>query len=150
MPSVGQYKRYISQGEAKIAKLKVELTKVSGSKKSEVKELLNLTTAKVKEHKAAIKSAPVGKAASKPASKKSAVKKVVAKKAAAVKAVAPVNVVAPAKAAVAAPSLSQFKKLEALVADLTGKVEMLTEKVCKCCNPVSETTCTSSEETTES
>ena len=142
MPSVGQYKRYISQGETKIAKLKDALANASGSKKSEIKDLLNVTTAKVKEHKAALKSAPVGKSAVKTAGKTSVAKKVVAKKA------APVAVAAPLKSAAPAPSLSQFKKLEAQVADLACKLEMLCEKVSGCTTQTSS--CSSNEENTES
>ena len=107
MPSLGQYQRYISQGEIKIAKLKAELANApNAKKKAEIKDLLNVTTEKVKEHKAAVKAAPKtapsAKKAGKVVAKKTVAMKVVAKKAPAKKVVA--KKVVAKKAVVKAPA----------------------------------------------
>lgn len=58
MPSVGQYQRYIAQGESKLEKLNKQLLEtknatLASQTKSEIKEL----KAKLKEHKANLKEA---------------------------------------------------------------------------------------------
>jgi hypothetical protein len=73
MPSVGQYQRYISQGEAKVTKLKSNLSDMKGELKGHKRgtkpfiklkakitsdtDLLKVTQVKLKDHKASLKIA---------------------------------------------------------------------------------------------
>ena len=136
MPSLGQYKRYIQQGEIKLSKLNSQLATAQASKKSELKTEIKELSAKLKEHKANMKLASVS-AKNVPAKKTAPASKgkVAAKT---------VKAVVEAKApTTAAPSVSKAK-FDALVATVNGlktQIALLSEKVSsmsECCQNTNE------------